>query len=343
MALRLKQSKLNNRRPTRKRRLITLPELLRRGRKRHDIALHSDWNPLRMRRRVRTVSRPAVSPAAIPNLLTLCNGLCGILSIVCSANSIFDLSHRWSMFAAAALIFGGMFFDMMDGQVARRLKQSSLFGTQLDSLSDAVSFGAAPVFLLLMFNTYLNPIVLLLIGMVHFSCVLLRLARFNVQTDAADTHEFFTGLPSPAAAGIIASFAISFVALYRWERVDAMQWAQDVGPYLQTIFMIAAPAVTLIASLLMVSNICYKHVANRWRKKRMGSYQWTRTIIICLTVLTCAELALLLAFCLFAFEAPIQTLFQKIRDWFQPGTAEPSVAAEPSGDTPLPETNVSPT
>jgi hypothetical protein len=107
--------------------------------------------------------------------------------------------------------------------------------------------------------------------------------------------------------------------------------------------MIAAPAVTLIAALLMVSNVCYRHVANRWRKKRMGSYQWTRTVIIFLTVLTCAELALLSMFCLFAFEAPIQTVLQKIRDRFRHGISEPQVVTETGGDTSLPETNVSTT
>ncbi len=323
MAPHLRQPKLDNRRSSRKRRLITLPELLRRGRLRHDIAVQTELNPLRMRRRIRTVSRRKVTPAAIPNLLTLCNGICGLLSILFATNAIVELSQYWSILLAGSFVFGGMFFDMMDGQVARRLKQSSLFGAQLDSLSDAVTFGAAPVFLLLAFNDYLPKPALLLIGVTHFSCALLRLARFNVQTDETDTHEFFTGLPSPAAAGVIASFALALVAQERWLEEETFPWYADVSPTITSIMMILVPMIALIGSLLMVSNICYRHVANQWRKRKMRAYQITRTVVICVTAIVCGILALPLAFCLFAFEAPFAALYRKVT-----GTPSPAAKAK---------------
>ncbi len=314
MVPRLKRTKLaSNRRGNRKRSLITLPELLRRGRMRHDIAVQTELNPLRRRRRIRTVTTRAVTPAVIPNLMTLCNGVCGLLSIVVCTNSIIQLPDAWPVFIAASLVFAGMFFDMMDGQVARKLKQSSLFGTQLDSLSDAVTFGVAPVFLLQAFDGYVPRLALLLIGILHFSCVLLRLARFNVQTDAADSHEFFTGLPSPAAAGVVAAFAIALVAQNRWLEEDVLPWYQQASPYVVNAMMIAVPIIVTIASLLMVSNVCYRHVANQWRKRKMGSYQKTRSVLIVAAAIVCGVLALPIAFCLFAFEAPIAALYNNLR------------------------------
>src|SRR5262249_4385625 len=117
-------------------------------------------------------------------------------------------------FAAAGwFILAAMIFDMFDGYVARLSKTASKFGGELDSLCDAISFGVAPAFLLLkmgpgwdrpLFHQFLAGVAAL-----YMVCAVLRLARFNVEnsTDAA-SHKRFRGLPSPGAAGCLASLAI---------------------------------------------------------------------------------------------------------------------------------------
>ncbi len=121
-----------------------------------------------------------------------------------------------------------MLFDMLDGSAARLANQTSDFGAQLDSLCDAVSFGVAPAFMMLKLTHpkhhlmasldvpppfEYSPRLLWAIAVLFMVCAILRLARFNVETDDDDSHDCFSGLPSPAAAGIIASFPIGLHGL----------------------------------------------------------------------------------------------------------------------------------
>ena len=118
------------------------------------------------------------------------------------------------------LIFVAMIFDGLDGYVARLSRTASDFGAQLDSLCDVVSFGVAPGFLLVKMCpqfTYLHRQAVWVIAAAFAACAALRLARFNVETSDDDDHLYFSGLPSPAAAAVIAGFAIMFYTL-RQER-----------------------------------------------------------------------------------------------------------------------------
>ncbi|HTI50225.1 MAG TPA: CDP-diacylglycerol--serine O-phosphatidyltransferase, partial [Planctomycetaceae bacterium] len=155
--------------------------------------------------------------AVLPTMLTLGNAVCGFGAITFAAKV--DLATRtgWGktdsecLFIAAVLVFLAMVFDMLDGRAARWAKQTSEFGAQLDSLCDAISFGAAPAMILIKFSEFSNdfhPRILWGIAVLFVLCAILRLARFNVETDEEDTHEFFSGLPSPAAAGTVVSFLI---------------------------------------------------------------------------------------------------------------------------------------
>ena len=110
-----------------------------------------------------------------------------------------------------ALILLAMLFDAVDGQVARITRAVSDFGAQLDSLCDFVSFGLAPAILLVKMCpqfTYWHRDAIWCIAAVFACCAALRLARFNVETDSDDDHTMFAGLPTPAAAAAIGSFAI---------------------------------------------------------------------------------------------------------------------------------------
>ena len=135
----------------------------------------------------------------VPNFITLLSLSSGFTSIS------FSLKAEWEI--AIYLILLATIFDFFDGWFARRLKSGSNFGAELDSLSDFVSFGVAPSFLIYLWST--NTLGSLGWGATLFFviCSALRLARFTadiyVTNKPIDNKEYFTGVPSPAAAGLI--------------------------------------------------------------------------------------------------------------------------------------------
>ena len=133
----------------------------------------------------------------LPNLFTLAALFGGFFAVVMAMNQRFDL--------AAAGIFVAMVLDSLDGRVARMTNTQSAFGEQMDSLSDMVSFGAAPA--LVAYEWALKGIGRWgwIAAFVYCSCAALRLARFNVNTGVVDKR-YFQGLPSPAAAALVAGF-----------------------------------------------------------------------------------------------------------------------------------------
>ena len=155
--------------------------------------------------------------AVLPTLLTLGNALCGFAAITYAARlGIEDVQAGDShLLYASMCIFGGMLFDALDGRAARWANQSSEFGAQLDSLCDVVTFGVAPAFLMRQFSlqSVIHPRIMWVIAGLYVACAILRLARFTVETDEEDSHDVFSGLPSPAAAGVIASFPVAMFGL----------------------------------------------------------------------------------------------------------------------------------
>ncbi len=133
----------------------------------------------------------------LPNLFTLAALFGGFYAIVMAIDGRFDL--------AAVGIFCAMVLDSLDGRIARMTNTQSAFGEQMDSLSDMVSFGAAPAII-----AYVWALKGLgrwgwIAAFVYCACAALRLARFNVNTSVVDKR-YFQGLPSPAAAALIAGF-----------------------------------------------------------------------------------------------------------------------------------------
>ena len=204
----------------------------------------SDIEPSGIHRR----SRRRKVYAVLPTLLTLCNAACGFGAITIAAKVGPDHFDGFELLTAAQLIFLAMLFDMLDGSAARLTNQTSEFGAQLDSLCDAISFGVAPAFILLqlahpehhLMDTMVgqatfnyHPRILWAIAVLFMVCAILRLARFNVESDEEDSHEFFSGLPSPAAAGVVASFPIGMKELKDQLGTDgAVSWARPAEEYL---------------------------------------------------------------------------------------------------------------
>lgn len=223
--------------------------------------------------------RPIRTIAVFPTLLTLGNLICGFFAIVVAARIDKPGSIEASFFRDAEnlmqsgwLIFLAMVFDGLDGYVARLSRTSSDFGAELDSLCDVVSFGVAPGFLLVKLCphfTFLHGQAVWIIAAAYAACAALRLARFNVETSDDDEHLFFSGLPSPAAAAVIAGFAIMSYTLR--QDVDPntavmstlMQHAASLKGAIDSSLQMVLPFFGLILALLMVSRIRYPHVTNR--------------------------------------------------------------------------------
>ena len=133
----------------------------------------------------------------LPNLFTVAALFGGFYAIVMAMDGRFDM--------AAAGVFVAMVLDSLDGRVARMTNTQSAFGEQMDSLSDMVSFGAAPA--LIAYEWALRDVGRWgwIAAFVYCACAALRLARFNVNTAVVDKR-YFQGLPSPAAAALVTGF-----------------------------------------------------------------------------------------------------------------------------------------
>ena len=168
----------------------------------------------------------------LPNLFTTAALFAGFYAIVQAMNLRFD--------QAAVAIFVAMVLDGLDGRVARLTRTQSAFGAEYDSLSDMVSFGAAPA--LIVYEWALKGMGKLgwIAAFVYVAGAALRLARFNTMLEVADKH-WFTGMPSPAAAALVAGF-VWIVDDYNIDPITLKWW----------VWM-----VTVFAGLTMVSNIPY--------------------------------------------------------------------------------------
>jgi CDP-diacylglycerol--serine O-phosphatidyltransferase len=175
-----------------------------------------------------------ITRAVVPSLFTVLNMFCGFMSIIHASRGEYATAS-WFIILAAG-------FDSLDGIMARITKSSSQFGVEIDSLSDVISFGAAPAFLVYKLHLYALDGPGILVSSLVMVFAGLRLARFNVQLVGFDK-DHFVGLPVPLSALTIASFTLSF--------------------YSETAGLAATPAALLpwlviLLSLLMVSKVRYE-------------------------------------------------------------------------------------
>ena len=155
---------------------------------------------LRARRRP---AGPSRARAAVPSFFTLMNLLSGFFSLIQTADGNLD--------AAAWLVVLAAFFDLLDGIMARLAGVSSEFGVELDSLSDIVSFGVAPSFLLYEFGLQqLGPLWGAILASLPALFGAVRLARFNTLATPEEKTAEFVGLPIPAQAGTVVVFILTF-------------------------------------------------------------------------------------------------------------------------------------
>ncbi len=169
---------------------------------------------------------------ALPTLFTLAALFGGFYSIVMAMDGRF---HE-----AAIGVFAAMVLDSLDGRIARMTNTQSAFGEQMDSLSDMVSFGAAPALIAYEWSMRGLGRWGWIAAFVYCACAALRLARFNVNTAVVDKR-YFQGLPSPAAAALMAGFIWLMTDLEMAK--EAMKWPMF--------------GLALFAGLTMVTNVPY--------------------------------------------------------------------------------------
>jgi len=186
---------------------------------------------------------------SIPSLLTLGNLFLGVIAIILVFNEKPEL--------AAMMVIIAMLLDGVDGRVARALNAQSEFGKELDSLSDVISFGVAPAFIMYVVAFQdVNPALAWIVTAIFPICGALRLARFNV---VASSPGYFIGLPIPAAGGVLATLAL---------------FSADIQTYVLVLS-------TVFLAFLMVSTIKYPNF------KKVGipkSAIWVVPIIIVISV-----------------------------------------------------------
>lgn len=169
----------------------------------------------------------------LPNLMTTIALFAGFYAVIAGMNGDYELG--------AIAIFVAMVFDGLDGRVARMTNSCSAFGAEYDSLADMISFGLAPA--LLMYQWALNDFGKLgwIVAFIYTVAAALRLARFNTQVGTADKR-YFQGLPSPAAAALLAAFV--------W-MIETNDINTGFEAYIALVF-------TLVVGLMMVSDIRFE-------------------------------------------------------------------------------------
>jgi len=188
----------------------------------------------------------------IPNgitMLALCAGLTSIL---------YSISEQWKL--AALLIFIASILDFFDGWVAKKLMGGSRFGAELDNLSDIISFGVAPSILIYFWSLYLFNSVGWAITLFFVICAALRLARFTtdiyLSTQPINKSKYFTGIPSPAAAGLILLTVFSYFQF---------SFSFLKNPYLNATILLVV-GIMMISKIPTVSftNISIKPIHRTW-------------------------------------------------------------------------------
>lgn len=196
----------------------------------------------------------------LPNLMTTMALFAGFYAVIAGMNGQYE--------AGAIAIFVAMVFDGLDGRVARLTNSCSAFGAEYDSLADMISFGLAPA--LLVYQWALHDFGKLgwLIAFIYTVGAALRLARFNTQVGISDKR-YFQGLPSPAAAALLAGF----VWMIESNQIDS--GAESI------LVMI----MTLAAGLMMVSNLRF-HSFKEFRFKDKVSFVTLLVIVLIFVVIT---------------------------------------------------------
>ncbi len=277
-------------------------------------------------RRRRTMRRSA---AVLPAMFTLGNALCGFMAIFMASSTglVTPLPFDWSPLTfAAAFIFLGMVFDALDGRIARLTHSTSDLGVQLDSMADMVSFGVAPDFIAVQLvlgqlaaagsrlvpflgasgkvDTYFGRLALI-VALIYVACAALRLARFNLEVKSPNVsdHMHFKGLPSPGAAGTVASLVLLHEHILR--HPTSVAWASQGAAVVMVVVM-------LLVAFAMVSRLRYVHVMNRYVRGRAPFTTLAKFVVVGLLLSISLQWSLAAGFVIYALTAPASEAYRRV-------------------------------
>jgi CDP-diacylglycerol--serine O-phosphatidyltransferase len=166
----------------------------------------------------------------LPSLLTMGNMFCGYACVV--------YAMRGEYATAAPFIGFAVVLDMLDGRIARLTNTTSEFGVEFDSMADIISFGVAPAILSFAWGLQSLGRLGWAAGFMFVAAAAMRLARFNIQSSGGGDKRYFVGMPSPAAAGVIAATVFAYpYGLY------------DYRAALPALAMVLVPAVLMVSTI----------------------------------------------------------------------------------------------
>lgn len=247
----------------------------------------------------------------LPNMITTAGLFGGFYGIVAAMNDRFEY--------AAIAIFIAMILDGLDGRVARLTNTQTAFGAEYDSLADMVSFGLAPA--LIMYEWSLSSMADLgwqwgkigwMVAFIYTAAAALRLARFNTQIGTTDKR-YFIGLPSPAAAACVAGFV--------WVGVDQGFDGKELA--------IPAMVITLLAGLLMVSNILFSSFKEVDFKHKVPFTVLLVGVLVLMFASFDPPKVLFAGFVIYMLSGPVISLVRKVK---RPGKIKPGAKAEDKKD-----------
>ena len=224
----------------------------------------------------------------LPNLFTTASLFSGFYAIVAAMNGNFE--------NAAIAIFVSMVLDGLDGRVARMTNTQSAFGAEYDSLVDMVAFGVAPALVAFSLNLQSLGKIGWVATFIYVAGAALRLARFNTQIGSVDKR-YFVGLPSPAAAALVAGFVWVF---HSFEQTTFLT--------LVTMLIVAS------AGVLMVSNVLYNSFKDFDLKRRVSFREVLIMVLVFAVIAMEPSFVLPLGFLVYAASGPLASLFRKARN-----------------------------
>lgn len=219
----------------------------------------------------------------LPNLFTTGCLFCGFYAITEALNGRYE--------TAALLVFTAMVMDGLDGRVARLTHTQTAFGAEYDSLSDMVSFGLSPALVMYLWSLSSLSKLGWFAAFVYAAGAALRLARFNTQIGVEDKR-YFQGLPSPSAAAVVVGLI----------------WLSETYGLTGEAMRYVAALVTILAALLMVSNIRYYSFKEVDIRGRVPFVVIIVVMLVFAVVFTNPQLMLFVIFSGYAVSGPFMTL-----------------------------------
>ncbi len=201
---------------------------------------------IQTKKRIDMVKLKKTGAIVLPSIFTIANMAFGFFAILLASDGRF-VNAAWFIIISYVM-------DMLDGRVARLVHGESSFGVEIDSLSDWISFGIAPAYLIYKlvlkdYGVWGYPVAFL-----YVLCGALRLARYNVTSHfGGSSKDYFQGLPIPGAAGILVSFVLAYSMLEGEGGTRSIRVVMDQMPYVYA----AIPFIMIALALLMVSSAPY--------------------------------------------------------------------------------------